>query len=873
MKKRLKRKDSFFNAYEEKIELILDVMSELVVLQDSNHRILWANKAAGDSVKKDPKALLGRNCFEIWAKRKRVCEKCPVDRALKSGEVEEGEIETSDGRFWLIKGYPIKNDEGKVVNVLEVTSDITKRKKIEQVLRETEELYKTLVDTSPYGITVTDLDGEITFVSKGTLEAHGYKGAEEVIGKKALDLFAPFERKRARVEFSELLKGKVIKNAEYTLLRKDGSTFIGEISASLIKSKEGIPQAFMGCMRDVTKRKEYEKSLKEKEAFNYALFNYSPAETIVVDKKGRIIKTNLAKRRSGNRIPKIGDVMYKDYGGKHEIDMHKELMDCIKRGKGKEFPVMKYKDKYLSISIAPFPEGAIIISEDITERIKAEKALRESEQKFRSIVETLPGFLTITDKEGRNFYVSQNCKEITGYSKEELENKFVWWVHKDDEKKARKVFEEALRNHKGGRNFEYKAIRKDGSVWYASSSWEPMIDEKGVFQGFVLHTIDISDRKLMEEEMLKAQKLESIGILAGGIAHDFNNFLTGILTNLSLARLKINPEDELYDIITESERIAQNAKSLSHQLLVYSKGGVPVKEKASIKELIMESANFVLTGSKSKCNFDFQEDLWEVEIDKGQMIQVMNNLFFNAIEAMPGGGFIYVKAENVEVSEKENLPLEEGKYVKITIKDTGIGIPKEHLSRIFDPFFTTKEKGSGLGLSTVFYIIRKHRGYIYAESELGVGSSFYIYLPAIPEQRERQKIEKKLIEYKGKVLIMDDKSFIRKAAKKALSLLGYEVGEAENGEEAIILYKEAMENREPYDVVILDLTVPGAMGGLKTLKELKKIDPKVKTIVSSGYSDDPVMADYKKFGFDGIIRKPYEYKKLVEVVSALVERK
>ncbi|MEJ2568710.1 MAG: PAS domain S-box protein, partial [candidate division WOR-3 bacterium] len=371
----------------------------------------------------------------------------------------------------------------------------------------------------------------------------------------------------------------------------------------------------------------------------------------VVNKEGKVIKSNLAKRKSGDRTPTIGDIMYKDYGSKHEIDMFTELMNCIKTGKGKEFPKMKYENKYLTISIAPFPEGAIIISQNITERIKAEEALKQSEQRFRLIVETMPSLLVITDKEGKNLYVSPNSKEITGYSNEELENNFIWWVHEDDLDRAKNVFNISIKENKGGRNFEYKAVKKNGKVWYASSSWEPIINDKGDFQGMILQTIDISDRKIMEEEIAKVQKLESIGILAGGIAHDFNNFLTGIIGNISLAKLKTDPKDEIYEILTESEKAAHSAKSLTQQLLTFSKGGVPIKEKTDIKNLIKESAKFAIIGSSINCEFDFQENLWEVIIDKAQMTQVVNNIIINAIEAIPEEGIITIKAENSEVKE------------------------------------------------------------------------------------------------------------------------------------------------------------------------------------------------------------------------------
>lgn len=860
---------------EEQKEMILNVMSELVVLQDLDHKILWANKAAYESVGKRPGELIGYYCYKIWAGRTESCDNCPVEKAGKTSKVEKQEMLTPDGRKWLIKGYPIKDSKGRVVNSLEIASDITEKKRLEQALRDSEELYRTLMNISPYAVTVTDLKGEITYVSGKTLEMHGYENPEELLGKSAFVLIDPSYHKEAEENLNKTLKEGYVRDLEYLLKRKDGSTFIGELSASLMKDDKGQPQAFVATTRDITERRNTERKLEEKEAYNFALFNYSPVETVIVDREGRVIKSNLAKRRSGNKIPEIGDIMYKDYGSKHTIDMYEELMNCIRTGGNKEFPIMEYVNKFLSINIAPFSEGAIIISQDITERVRAEKALKENERRFRLIEETIPSLLVMTDKKGINIYVSPNCKEVIGYSRGELEGEFAWWVHEDDREKAEKVFSRAFNKYTHGRNFEYKAVRKDGKIWYASSSWEPIFDDQEEFQGMVLQTIDISDKKIMEEEIAKAQKLESIGILAGGIAHDFNNFLTGIIGNISLAKLKLEPEDEIYEILTESEKAAQSAKSLTQQLLTFSKGGVPIKEKADIKDLLRESANFVLVGSNVKCEFDFEEDLWEVVIDKGQMNQVVNNIVLNSLEAMPQGGAIVIKAENIELSETKKIPLEKGKYIKITIKDTGVGISYDNISKIFDPFFTTKQKGSGLGLATVFSIVKKHKGFIYSKSELEKGTTFYIYLPASIklENDKKEGGKKKISKNKGKVLIMDDKSFIRKAAQRALDLFGYDVHGAEDGEEAISLYKKARDEGEPFDVVILDLTVPGAMGGLRALKELREIDPKVKAIVSSGYSDDPIMSDHVKYGFDEIIKKPYEYHELAEAVKKLIEEK
>ena len=384
---------------------------------------------------------------------------------------------------------------------------------------------------------------------------------------------------------------------------------------------------------------------------------------------------------------------------------------------------------------------------------------------------------------------------------------------------------------------------------------------------------DITEYKDMEREREKADRLESLGLLAGGIAHDFNNFLTGILGNISLAKLHLDPNEESYSILEESERAAQSARSLTQQLLTFSKGGTPVKSNIELEDVIRNSARFVLSGSNVRCKCEFPDNFWGVKADKGQLSQAFNNLILNANQAMPEGGEVLIKGKNVTITKNENLPLKEGKHIMVEVRDSGIGVPPEVTSKIFDPFFTTKQKGSGLGLSTVFSIIKRHEGHITVESEPEKGTSFFIYLPATEKNKlKKEKNERKIIKGRGKVLIMDDKSFVRNTAVKALRLFGYEVEGAADGEEAIKEFKKAIEVGTPFDVVILDLTIPGGMGGEDTLKKLKEINPEIRAIVSSGYSEDPVMSEYKNHGFDAIVNKPYQYEELGEAVRKVMKQ-
>jgi len=383
---------------------------------------------------------------------------------------------------------------------------------------------------------------------------------------------------------------------------------------------------------------------------------------------------------------------------------------------------------------------------------------------------------------------------------------------------------------------------------------------------------DVTERKKAEENLLRAQKLESLAILAGGLAHDFNNLLTAILGNISLAKLDTSPsEDGIYERLEEAEKATSRAQNLTQQLLTFSRGGAPLKKLLSAKKVVEDSAIFALRGSKSRCDLRMPDDLWQVEADEGQLGQVIHNLIMNADQAMPEGGTVTVTAENIVLAENNPFALRAGVYITIAVTDQGIGIPQEYFQKIFDPYFTTKHKGSGLGLATSYSVIKRHDGHITVDSFLGTGSTFRVYLPATKETLSERVIkETASVPGTGRVLVMDDEEMIRDVASKILTKLGYEVSCSRDGAEAIDLYEQARKDRRPFDAVIMDLTIPGGMGGQETIKKLRDLDPGVKAIVSSGYSHDPIMAQFKDYGFLGVVSKPYTIKTLSEVIHKIV---
>jgi PAS domain S-box-containing protein len=486
-------------------------------------------------------------------------------------------------------------------------------------------------------------------------------------------------------------------------------------------------------------------------------------------------------------------------------------------------------------------------------------------------------------------YISNSIEELTGYSASDfIDNKvrsFTSIIHHNDREMVDRIVQEGVRN-KQPFVIEYRMVSKDGSIRHVHEKGRGVFNKEGELLWLDGAVFDITEQKEMEKELIKVQKLESVGVLAGGIAHDFNNNLQAILGYITMAGLQAGSNNKIREYLNEANKAIFHSKDLTQQLLTFSKGGAPVKTAVSLSELIADSVSLALSGSNARCELGISDDLREIEGDKGQLNQVISNLIINADQAMPEGGNIRVGAENINVADKNLLPLQEGEYVKITIEDQGTGISQENLQKIFDPFFTTKKNGSGLGLATTYSIIKKHDGHITVESELGAGTTFQIYLPASKKEiqnklalSEAEGPVIKLIEEKdeeqpngskGKILLMEDEYVIRTILSKQLRHSKYEVEAAEEGSEAIRLYEHASRAGEPFDAVVMDLTISGGMGGEETIKNLLEVDPEVKAIVVSGYANDPIMANYKRYGFSGVLPKPHGIHELDEALQKVI---
>ncbi len=441
-----------------------------------------------------------------------------------------------------------------------------------------------------------------------------------------------------------------------------------------------------------------------------------------------------------------------------------------------------------------------------------------------------------------------------------------------NEKLGRGIFE----TMKSGREWTGEAAMydKENQVRDIFLRAYPVEREDQVVALVCVHT-DITERKQSEADLQKMEKLKSIGTLAGGIAHDFNNILTGLFGNINIARLHLDKGHPACKSLREAEKSMDRATSLANQLLTFSKGGDPVREDARLDRFVEEIVRFDLSGSNVKPVFRFPEDLWLAKVDKGQVNQVFSNLTINANQAMPNGGHLYVSMENADIARADAQKLKPGKYIRVTFRDEGIGIDRKHLKRIFDPYYSTKKAGNGLGLATVYSIIDKHGGHISVDSEPDKGTAFTLYLPASEESSAFSTVDGATQEFSsvqtGRILVMDDETMIRQVASDMLEASGYSVETAPEGQIALDKYKQAMRTGNPFDVVIMDLTVPGGMGGVETIKALLAIDDQAKAIVSSGYSADPVIANYSDYGFKGMITKPYSMEKLQQVLDQVLQ--
>ncbi|MFZ5480950.1 MAG: ATP-binding protein [Myxococcota bacterium] len=509
----------------------------------------------------------------------------------------------------------------------------------------------------------------------------------------------------------------------------------------------------------------------------------------------------------------------------------------------------------------------------LEDRGRSEAALAESEARYRAVGEAIPFGAWVADAGGRFQYLSDAFLRLLGLEAEEACRD--GWFHRlpaDERDRAEAEWRRAIA---AGRMFghEVRVAGAEGDSRHVLVRGVPLRDREGRITSWVGMNLDVTDRRRIEEDLDRVGRLDSIAVLASGIAHDFNNILTAVVANVSLASRLLPAGEPAAARLDAALKAGAHAQKVVRQLLTFARGGAPVRRVIDLPQVMRDAVDFALQGASVRADLAFPDDLWPVEADAAQIAQVIQNLVINGVQAMPEGGLVRVGAHNLEVPDGAPLP---GRYVVVSVTDTGAGIDPVDLPRVFDPFFTRKPGGSGLGLATAHSIVQRHGGHISVRSEPGRGTTVQFRLPASAGTPEVSATPRRTAAGRvgrvGRVLLMDDDEAVRDVAHAALVHLGYEADLAVDGAQAIALFTQALEAGRPYDVVILDLTVPGGMGGREAIAHLRTLAPDVRAIVASGYSNDPVMADHAAFGFRAAVDKPYDVDALGVALERVLER-
>ena len=828
-----KRVEEALRESEGKFKSIIEHISDIFYMLDLNYKMLYISPQVqmlgytSEEMLDIWQNLVTDNPINLAAREK-------TQLALNTGEKQEPYLQEFMHRYGKkrlieINESPFKNDKGEVIGIVGAARDVTERKQVEEQKNLSLKILGLLTKKGDQ----SEIIREILLLIKD------FSGCEAVgIRLKAGDDYPYYEA-------NGFVPGHVeLENSLCTYCE----------SGEIVRDSQGNP--LLECMCGNIIRGRFDPTLS---FFTPAGSFWSNCTTeLLASTTDEDRQAHTRNRCNGEGYESVALIPLKGEG----INIGLLQLNDTRRNRFTPDIITYYESIASSIGI-------------IIARKVAEQTLRESEEKYRLVVENAREAIFV-DAGSMFKFANRQATILTGYSQEELTSRpYAEFIHPDDRQLVAEQGDRRITGLEVPGPYSFRAIVKSGDTKWVELSAVPITWEgKPAVLSFLT---DVTDRKRLEEEQRRVEKLESVGLLAGGIAHDFNNILTSILGNISLASMEAEPGSELQESLEQAEKASQRAKALTVQLLTFSKGGAPVLKLASLTELLKDTAGFALSGSKVKCNFSIPPGLWHAEIDAGQVSQVIHNLVINAQQAMPTGGSIEISAENIALSETQSLgrelPLKSGNYVRVSVADHGTGIPRDHLEKVFDPFFTTKQKGNGMGLATSFSIARQHGGHISVESELGSGSTFYLYLPASTQTSTPKGDKKETIKPadKARILVMDDEKGVREIAGRMLKHIGYkDIEFAEDGAEAIKLYQAAMESGNPFNVAILDLTIAGGMGGEIAIQKLLKIDPGVKAIVSSGYIDDPAIAKFREYGFSGVVAKPYTIEELRKAVQDVI---
>ncbi|MBN2370436.1 MAG: PAS domain S-box protein [Vicinamibacteria bacterium] len=839
--------------------------------------------------------------------------KCLEDALAKHGsgsgaltDVEYRVRHESGAWVWVRdRGKAVAWDEaGRPARVRGALRDINARKLAEAALRESEERYRRITEAiTDYIYTVRVDDGR-------AVETQHRPGCVAITGYSSEDLTKdPYlwysmvledDRSAVKEQARRVLAGEDCEPIEHRIVRKDGSVRWVRNTSVPHFDAHGRLATYDGLIEDITERKQAEEALKDSEEKLSQILEHFKDGLVLVDSRGVVrIWNKAAEDLTGRPRPEAL--------GRPAWEAWRDIAPPRKQHPEEERRIESMIKEILSTGQAdwanqwrehdyPSPDGTLRVIEDyfftfkaeegfmvcaimrdITERKRAEESLAAEKERLSVTLASIGDGVIATDIQGDVLLINRVAEGLTGWMQERALGRSIAEVLPVVDAETRRRIPDLMRNV--AREVTPTAcVRRviltsgDGAERWIECASAPIRDRNEDVTGAVFVITDVTNKERLEQELIKTERLESIAILAGGIAHDFNNILTGILGNISLAKNAAASGDKIHKWLEEADRAVLHARDLTRQLLTFSKGGAPVRRPTRLQPLIEEAALFTMRGSNVGVAFSLPDDLWHAEADAGQLNQAVSNLVLNAVQAMPDGGTIRIQGRNVLLDEGNVYALSPGRYVRFDVIDQGVGIPEEHLAHVFDPYFTTKQKGSGLGLATTYSILTRHGGHVYGESRVGRGSTFTFILPASDQPIDGPAPALETPKRgQGRILVMDDEESLRRLASEMLSNRGYSVDCVRDGGEAILKVQQAQAARQPYAAAILDLTVRGGMGGREAAARIREIAPGMKIVVSSGYSSDPVLSEYRRFGFDGMLAKPYGVEAMIAEMQRVLE--
>jgi len=769
--------------------------------------------------------------------------------------------------------------EGKVIGAYGIYLDVTERKRAEKALRSERDKVQALMDglaRTQIGIDIVGTDYKILFQNQTLKERFG-----DLTGEFCYEKYMGLKEPCNSCPMIEAIKSDKVETVQLT--GADGRNY--ELFSAPLPNPDGTIDKAIEVVLDTTERKQAKEAIKESEEGFRRLFEQSN-DAVFIHQSGRILDVNQrACEMLGYRKNQLYTMRIEDLHAEDDRVESSIRVDTTQRGESIRFETQFIKSDGTMVNVEVSsgvvdPEKGIIqgIARDVTERKQAEKALRESEKKFRalydesrkaeeiyrSLLHTSADAVVIYDMEGSAQYINPSFTQVFGWTLEEVEGERIPFLPDSERKATTAGIKEIIEKGRGIQGFETKRYTKDGRVIDVNISGSRYNDHEGNPAGMLVVLRDTSERKNLEAFLQQAQRMEAIGTLAGGIAHNFNNLLMGIQGNASLMLLETDPTHPHHENLKSIEKQVQSGSKLTRQLLGYASEGRYEVRPISLNQVVKETADtFGTTKKEMRVHLELAEELHGIKADQGQIEQVLWNLFINAAEAVRGSGDLFLKTMNVTHKDMRGKPydVKPGDYVLLTVRDTGIGMDKKTMEHIFDPFFTTKGlgKGTGLGLASVYGIIKAHGGYIDVDSKKGGGTTFSIYLSAWGKAISGAvKTHEQVIDGRETILLVDDEAMVLDVGAKMLKKLGYTVLEAPGGREAVEIYKG---NKDEINLVILDMIMPD-MGGGETYDRMKELNPKVRVLLSSGYSIEGQAKEILERGCDAFIQKPFKMQEL-----------